>query len=367
MLQNGLGELIRRESATAVRIVDLFAGGGSVAWFAAQETDLPVTAVDLQQYSCALSAAVIARTENADADDIKRGWLTAVDKHRRAITVWQQAVSLDTTSNIVDRVTKSRSLCCHYPQAGPVCRSYGGHYFSPSQALTLDVMLEQLPTEPDKRAICLAAAIMSASKCAAAPGHTAQPFQPTASASKYLIEAWSRDPAGTCGQALDLICPRYARSRGEALVADAIDFACTLNTTDLVIVDPPYTDVQYSRFYHVLETVAQGGCSAVGGVGRYPPREERPQSEFSKRAGARPAITRLLRAICDSGATCILTFPQCQAGNGLSGRGIADIAREMFTVTEQVYRSHFSTMGGNNVGREARRESEELILLLKPQ
>jgi adenine-specific DNA methylase len=61
MLQNGLGELLKREINGAARFVDLFTGSASVAGHVAKNFDVPVLASDLQSYSVALANAIISR------------------------------------------------------------------------------------------------------------------------------------------------------------------------------------------------------------------------------------------------------------------------------------------------------------------
>ena len=74
-------------------------------------------------------------------------------------------------------------LCDKYP----ITKAYGGHYFSPLQAIHIDALLTTLPIT--NKNTLLASLIHAASECAASPGHTAQPFQPTKTAKKYLFGA----------------------------------------------------------------------------------------------------------------------------------------------------------------------------------
>jgi len=217
-----------------------------------------------------------------------------------------------------------------------------------------------------KRAICLAATVVAASKCAASPGHTAQPFKPNQTAGPFLREAWSRDPLHHARQALLAICPQHAQRRGEAYVADANIVAQGLGEGDLVFVDPPYSGVHYSRFYHVLETIARGNCGAVSGIGRYPPRADRPVSKYSRKAESLQAARELLQALSASGCRVVVTFPSHMCSNGLSGRAFEDLSRRYFTVDRRVVRTRFSTLGGNSKVRDARKPARELILVLKP-
>jgi hypothetical protein len=125
--------------------------------------------------------------------------------------------------------------------------------------------------------------------------------------------------------------------------------------------------VHYSRFYHVLETIARGQCGPVEGVGRYPPRQERPQSLFSLQTRAEDALSLLMERLAARSATVILTFPAGKSSNGLSGRRVREIARRHFGIDEQTVNGRFSTLGGNGRHRPARQQSEEMVLLLVPR
>jgi len=369
MLRDGLGDLICNQAQYAPRIVDLFCGAGSVAWYAAQNTTVPVVAVDLQTYAVVMARAVIARNSSLDPDQLKRRWLSKAKRARSKSRLFRAATVLQEDNKVIDKlVQESRALCQKEPsKVGPVWGAYGGYYFSPTQALTFDYMLKHLPTDEPERSVCLAAVISAASMCAAAPGHTAQPFRPTRTAEPYIREAWGRDPFVYCRKALKEICPQYAKVSGEVFIADAIEFATSLKPSDLVIVDPPYSGVQYSRFYHVLETIARGHCSPVSGAGRYPPMSERPQSDFSKKSQSKLALQRLLKALSTAGATVIFTFPAGDCSNGLSGQLVIDMARMWFDVEVRHVSGQFSTLGGNNSRRASRKPSSELLLLMQPR
>jgi adenine-specific DNA methylase len=368
MLRNGLGCLLERESETAERVVDLFAGSGSVAWFAANQLGKRVLAADLQAFAAVLSAAVVERTVALNPQTVISEWLARVAKIRQNRKHWHTAATLDDARvNTTTWVRRARELCGMVSRQCRITRAYGGHYFSPTQALTLDTMLACLPAESHARNVCLAASIVSASECAASPGHTAQPFQPTRTAACFLREAWLRDPLLYAGRAVELLCPMRAKVRGKAVVADALAVASTLREGDLVFVDPPYSDVQYSRFYHVLETVARGVCGPVAGTGRYPPAAERPVSPFSRRSESLRALSILIDRLAKAKCTAIVTFPKTNCSNGLSGDMIVELAKKHFRIEQKIVCGRFSTLGGNNSVRKSRTRSREMILLLCPR
>jgi 16S rRNA G966 N2-methylase RsmD len=366
MLKNGLGDLIYEAAKDAGRVVDLFCGAGSVAWFAAETTPLPVLAVDLQLYAVALARAVIERGTPLDHRELCSAWLGGAEQSRDASPLWREAAAVS-DENIAALVREARTLCARPSAVGPIWNAYGGHYFSPAQALTIDHMLSRLPKREPERGVCLAATIRAASNCAAAPGHTAQPFQPTTTAGPFVREAWARDPLGEARRALEELSPRHARVVGEARVGEAVEVADTLRPDDLVIVDPPYSGVQYSRFYHVLETVARGESVSVEGIGRYPAIGHRPQSDFSVRGRSKVALERLLSSLASAGATVVFTFPAGDCSNGLSGDAVVEVAGAWYEIERQLVDGSFSTLGGNNGSRASRTASSELILLMRPR
>jgi 16S rRNA G966 N2-methylase RsmD len=368
MLLNGLGSLMKAEIPDHERVVDLFCGAGSVSWFAATVGDRPVLSVDLQKYATTLAGAVTLRTSKADANRLVRAWLQDAQVLAVAHPLWRAAEEIDRIGhNTVTWCKRARWFCNALSEevAGPMLLSYGGYYFCPTQAILFDSFLKCLPLGRE-RVICTAATIIAASQCSASPGHTAQPFQPTRTAAPFLREAWQRSPLTYAERALRLLCPAHARAKGETIVGDALTIAKTLNKADFVFVDPPYSAVQYSRFYHVLETVAQGGCARVSGAGRYPPRHQRPVSAFSRIGEARGALGDLLEALAAARCTVAFTFPLEVCSNGLSGAEIAETAAKWFAVRDIRIQSRLSTLGGNNEIRRSRSHSRELILLLRP-
>lgn len=368
MLQNGLGTLLRSEAKSASRVVDLFCGAASVAWFAATKLNKPVAAFDLQHYAAVLAGAVVRRTHAVKPDVVERNWLCPAKRTLSKLKGWREANELDARGlNTATWRKRAQELCGSDAAASGsiIWQCYGGHYFSPTQALSFDAMLRTLPDEEELRELCLAAVIVAASRCAAAPGHTAQPFKATRTAGRYLREAWQRDPFDYVRQAAQKLCPLHATRRGEATVADANDAAKCLRSDDVVFVDPPYSGVHYSRFYHVLETIARGKCGPVEGVGRYPPPAERPNSPYSRKDKSWDAMDELLRTLADRGCRVVMTFPKDECSNGLSGDGLAEMAKVYFNVVRKSVKTRFSTLGGNTTNRVARKVSDELMLVLK--
>ena len=364
MLLNGLGTVLENEMPKATRFVDLFSGSASVAWFAATKFDIEVHAFDLQHYSAVLASAVIKRTKAVKADLVWDEW----EKKARILVSQIRLPALQPLTQ--PRIAEWREWCARRPADWVVTRAYGGHYFSPWQSVWIDALRRTTPGSGAIKQLALAALIDAASKCAAAPGHTAQPFQPTRTAKKFLQEAWDRDFRVRTKSALFGISSLCARQKGAATVRDANIAAKSLREGDLVFVDPPYSGVHYSRFYHVLETIARGECGEVSGVGRYPSPKERPKSDYSIGTKSVDALNALLKTLAAQGTKVIFTFPDHVCSNGLSGDLVSDIASKHFKVARKTVKSRFSTLGGNGTGkpnaegRAARQNAKELILVL---
>jgi adenine-specific DNA methylase len=367
MLRNGLGEVLGRELCDAERFVDLFTGSASVASHVALNYDVPVLASDLQNYSVVLANAIIARRKSLDADKVWQAWSSRAKERIRALGA---IPTLD--GRVTRKVVEQHRIWCESAEGLPLTNAYGGHYFSARQAVWIDVLRATAP-RGNARDVALASLIGAASFCAASPGHTAQPFQPTRTAKRFLAESWSKDLVQRTRLNLDVLCGLVAKQIGEAVQRDANLVARNLTEKDLVFLDPPYSGVHYSRFYHVLESVANGRAGQVSGIGRYPPERLRPRSSYSVRSESMEALGRLLRTISKQGAKAILTFPNHECSNGLSGSLISSIASESFRVECKVVQSRFSSLGGtsdqrgNQAGRNARVDAQELVLILKPR
>ncbi len=367
MLDNGLGETIIKLARKRTRVVDLFTGSGALAWFAAEQTKRAVVAVDLQLYAVALARAVVERTNPIDWQVVRDDWHGRATLRVRRLRRAKSAATRSETPMTRRGLSEARRLCSS-ASGGAVWRAYGGYYFSPMQALILDELFAALPSG-DARSACLAALIMTASKCAAAPGHTAQPFGPTEGGLASISEAWQRDPLTISGGMLARIAPQYASVMGRAYVADAVATAETLGESDLVVIDPPYSSVQYSRFYHVLETIAAGHCGPTTGAGRYPAKARRPRSRFSLIRTSSLEAEQLLRNLASAGCTVILTFPRARSSNGLTGQDWLDVAGRWFKCEATLVSGEFSTLGGSikNGHRAPRHASNELIVQMHPR
>lgn len=367
MLSNGLGELLHETVSMGRHFHDLFCGTAAVASYVASNFPVRVCATDLQSYAVTLAASQLEKDVPVDADKLYDAW-------QQSATTWLQGriVGTETQCPASDSVRawrsfvlRTRASCAEASQEFEITRAYGGYYFSEKQARSLDAFRASLPNK--HRYTALAALISAASNCAAAPGHTAQPFGLSDSSLPHLRSAWRKDVKSTIQANLSQFAQKIALVPGKAYVSDALSQTLQMSEGDLAFIDPPYSEVQYSRFYHVLESVARGAVGPVSGRGRYPPISDRPQSDFCRKTSSVDAFDELMLGVAAAGAEAIVTFPAGAASNGLTGSIVEAISSQYFVVKQRKVSSVFSTLGGNVTMRAARKDATELLLHLSPR
>lgn len=372
-----LGEILSHYGKNSRKIADPFCGSASVSWYLAENTDKEIIAGDLQSFAARRAAAVVERTDVFDPTKIIENWFerakTLVDAVAAHFPNHLRSIEPDLTdaAAIKKVVSQSRRFCEEVLPVvfndfeGPwqISKSYGGYYFSPTQALIFDALRKTLPSDAAKKKVALAALIEACSRAAASPGHTAQPFQPTLSSAKYIIESWLRNPWDLTEAAVRDIAARSAVTAGISQIADFTKTLQLLEPGDLVFADPPYSGVHYSRFYHVLETVSRGKEFVPEGNGRYPEIAQRPSSAFSKKSEAKAAARSLLEKCAEKSLHLVLTFPTVGASNGLTAKDFTEMGGDLFSEIEtQEVMTDFSTLGGNKKHRAARQATGESII-----
>ena len=376
-----LGEILLHYGEHAEKIADPFCGSAAVSWFLAENSDKEIISGDIQSFAVARARAVVERTEAFDPASMLTYWFAEAKRIVDGVashfpnSLRSIEPNLTEPSRIKQVVSRSRKFCkdvlpvvfAEFEGEWPISKAYGGYYYSPAQALVFDALRQSLPTNSAKKKVALAALVEAVGRAAAAPGHTAQPFQPTKSSAKYIIEAWMRDPWALARDAVGEIAARSAISAGKGVVGDFKKTISRLGAGDLVFADPPYSGVHYSRFYHALETITRGVEFEPEGRGRYPSINQRPSSAFSQRSNARNAAQELLASCASKRATLVLTFPTVGASNGLNATDFIEMGSPLFSAVQvEEVQTDFSTLGGNKKHRAARQACSESIICFVP-
>jgi adenine-specific DNA-methyltransferase len=358
------------------RLLDLFSGTGVVAAHFARSR--PVVAADIQEYARVLTGALLAAatpsardirgildTAAAHARAHNGTGMAALAAHERRSLERAQAGAPDALCAVVEDgsivryqhepatvggrlATALRNAAAELPAEADavLTRYYGGVYFSYRQALALDGLAcaaRRLPRP--LRDVGLAAVMSTASALVSSVGSQfAQPVRlrardgrPKTHALRTLIQRRRLPVRELFVRWLE----RYASltrplHEGLAVRADYVDvLKGPPNHVSVVYADPPYTRDHYSRYYHVLETIALGddpGISlmrsgATTRISRGLYRVERHQSPFCIKSQAPGAFRALVAGARELDAPLVLSYSPHGEGSASRPRlmAVADI------------------------------------------
>lgn len=167
-------------------------------------------------------------------------------------------------------------------------------------------------------------------------GHFAQYLSPKPSTYKRFIRQRQRSVwEEWLGSVADMVSVGTAswRSNNRTFNEDSLTLLPRIrrlrNRPRVVYADPPYTDDQYSRYYHVLETLVLYDFPTTAGAGLY--RPDRFQTPFSIKTKAALALDALARATAAMGSDLVLSYPT----NGL----IYEAGGDPLALLRQYFRS----------------------------
>ncbi|MDH3030144.1 DNA adenine methylase [Methylobacterium fujisawaense] len=199
-------------------------------------------------------------------------------------------------------------------------RGYANVYLGVAQAIDADSIRKAIDAETQEgsqaRIICLAALLGAVSACNSGP-HFAQPRGlNSVRAFKHVVERRARSLRFEFERMLDRYAARPRSGRAAPTTAtdwpEALRHFAIHNLDDgerAVYIDPPYSKLQYSRYYHLLNTLVAYDYPPLSLTGRYPPVDQRFSSRFEYRASsARKEFDRLFNACADIGATVVLSY-----------------------------------------------------------
>ena len=128
----------------------------------------------------------------------------------------------------------------------------------------------------------------------------------------------------------------------------------------IVYADPPYTSDQYSRYYHLYETLLLYDYPTVEATGRY--RPNRFVSCYSIKTRLAATMDRLIADCSKIGARLVLSYPE----RGLlpdSSQVIMSLIQKHFgSAGSVVYLDHFHSSLGGSKGREKHRVKEMIFV-----
>jgi adenine-specific DNA-methyltransferase len=244
---------------------------------------------------------------------------------------------------------------------------FSAGYFSTSQAIDFDALRFAIDTHASRsiRDWALSAWLSTAAILVNAPGHAAQFLKPTTDEMATRVRRqWRRPVWETFVERLEAITPvgdRSWRARNRVTTEDALDLvnSAILDDISVVYADPPYTSDQYSRFYHLHETMYLYDFPASSGIGRY--RDARFHTTFSMVRTVEKAFEQLASALSARGKPLVLSYP----ANGLLsevGVNLRSLLERHYKVQRQVeIDARHSTLGASS-GSQHKAAKEKLYV-----
>ena len=356
------------------RVVDLFCGTGAVT--AALSDVAPVIMNDANAFlgpilrtrfasPCRVAPYRIANLLRTEFDTRKRELQDQFRERLRlelsALNAGQYALS-DYISNTPhvgsDKSMQSLSSSAQQ-QAGRdryclMTIYFSGGYISTPQAIALDSLrcaIDRKLKNRDGYDQSLAALTIVLDRVLNSPGHSAQFLRPNSEAAFKKIRAtWSRDIWHTFLDVLSELQPHGTppwRSQNKFNHGDALDLMGdrTQECLRAIYADPPYTKDQYSRYYHVHETLHLYDFPSSTGQGRY--RGNRFSSEFSLASRVEQAFRSLFEQASTRCVPVVLSYPP----DGLlhyKGLDTSRLASDYFGNVRTIgYKTMHSTMGAS--------------------
>lgn len=371
-LASAIADALDDADATRGTVLDLFAGSGTTALALAGHRR--VIASDIQEYSRVICSALLS-SRPASAEIVPRfmerlqAGSPLVDALRHAV---EPLVSFERDALMAARRGETDAICSvlehgsilaverglagtgspelqsrlqevvkRLDRAGlassplaTTVRYFGGAYFSYAQAVELDCLAALAHgTMPATLTDVFTAALLStASDTVNTVGKQfAQPIRPRNKqgvVKKHLLSKIDRDRSSDVQQTYLAWLERYALplAAGTGHVAARADYREALTQFtgqySVVYADPPYTRDHYSRFYHVLETmarrdnpsIARSPGSSDDELSRGLYRDDRHQSPFCIRSQAPGAFRDLFKLASQTGAQMVVSYSPFQSG-----------------------------------------------------
>jgi adenine-specific DNA methylase len=276
---------------------------------------------------------------------------------RRLPLRWRQARATSELAGMFGRVDAAAEAGASYSLVNALS-TYAGTYFGVRQARDLDIIANGILNgaargeidawERDAGLTALASAASSA--VFSAGKHFAQPINVNGELSKFQAGRLLVDRAVSVRdgylRALDAIEASVAASTGHiAFEAEAENVTTDYLTSvgvSTVYADPPYTAQQYSRFYHLLDTLISGVPARLqrsGGMvtkGLYP--EGRYKSAFCSRRHAPHAFEQLAQHSFDASARLVISYSVSAPASTGNSRSIG--LEQLLGILERVYGMH---------------------------
>jgi adenine-specific DNA methylase len=276
---------IRKLLDSRPRVVDLMAGTHSVGY--ALKREAQIFANDIQHYSAVVGRALVINN------------------------------SVPNLSLHIEDIKSSFHELSTEP--GWFSETYAETYFSFDQCRDIERIRMIISAQEDQVVsdLLMCSLFYAMSLCQSSPGHFAQYMPSNHPRIEVLrnMSIWDSFIRKAGKLSIDM-----TTTRNEIFCSDVFELLeSEIELPDegaVAYLDPPYTSAQYSRFYHLLETVTLDDTPLVSHKGLY--REGRHQSRFCSKRQVDDAFVRIVRACADRRWPLVVSY---------SSHGLIELSR----------------------------------------
>jgi adenine-specific DNA-methyltransferase len=231
-------------------------------------------------------------------------------------------------------------------------KTYGDTYFSKRQCAEIAAIRDRINGIKDKHAKNLYLTVLAnaMSLCQSSSGHFAQYF-PKDHPRLKTLRAMSvvKEFEKKCKE-IELVKSNFDN---RVFKMEAIEFLNSDQIIDLapsgslVYFDPPYSSAQYSRYYHLLETVFLDDSPEVNFKGLY--RGDRHQSDFCSQVRVKPAFERVIQSTSTNRWNLVISYSDTGL---LHLKELVKLCKTYYKHVEVIQQEYgHSTQGRGNVSK----------------
>lgn len=396
-------------------LLDLFAGTSSIGY--ALKPKVRVIANDIQEYSSIISTALLTFNAPISELDFDKDLNKFYKKNLfRLLGIFEPAIQYEDKILSINSLKQYQKFCLYIPKYGELISNdkfnlnryshedfitrkrssnksfpyilfstyFPNTFFSLKQCLEVDSLrfaIEQMDNKR-KRAVYLSCLMFAISKAVSSSGHFAEHLNHHSDLSSGLIMGQRK--VSVLSQFLSKLSDfsnLYIQENWKnetynydyKIFIDKLHANDKLKEIDLIYIDPPYTSAQYSRFYHIPETLVKYDYpqitldrSTLRPVkGRY--RNDRHQSKFSQTAVVESAFREMFTIISSkTKATLAISYSDNSILKPVEK--LIEIAKEHYEIVDARNGYSHSAQGSKfNSNGKGSKSIHEYLLICTPK
>lgn len=252
-------------------ILDIFAGTCSVGY--SYKRTHTVYANDSEKYSAYISRALLGQPLNKELipeflDIFKNKYASIYSNHSSEIGTEEKYLKSDNIDELISIYSSYKTVWnTNITNTDTLFIScYASNYFGIKQAAEIDAIRVAIDNIKDENAVYILFSCLfyAMKECIfAKDGHMAQPLEFNSNKSRLLAQRKKSIIEHFISKTEDFCLPKYCvapnmPSRNKVFNYDfeqLLDLEEIKKNVSVIYADPPYTDMQYSRYYHLLNTV----------------------------------------------------------------------------------------------------------------